>query len=124
MAKNNTPLVETIYSVLKNIENKVIVIKNNDESILEDQKQFEFDNKFLMDFFESIKVKVESSNILINSIEHKQYHEIYEFKKNGFIAAYKFWYDGKGIFKKVEIITSKTTGLIEEINELLNQENK
>ena len=121
---NNTPLVETIYSVLKNIENKVIVIKNNDESILEDQKQFEFDNKFLMDFFESIKVKVESSNILINSIEHKQYHEIYEFKKNGFIAAYKFWYDGKGIFKKVEIITSKTTGLIEEINELLNQENK
>ena len=46
------------------------------------------------------------------------------FKKNGFIAAYKFWYDGKGIFKKVEIITSKTTGLIEEINELLNQENK
>ena len=58
-------------------------------------------------------------NITINNIEHSQYNEVYEFKKNGFVATYKFWYNGKNAFKKIEIVSNKTTGLTEEINELL-----
>jgi hypothetical protein len=63
--------------------------------------------------------KLQPFHFQIAKIEHKQYHEIYEIKKNGFTATYKFWYDAKFKFKKTEVIPSRTTGLVEEINELI-----
>ena len=83
------------------------------------ETEFDFDQEFLKEFYEGIKEKLSPLNFSITKIEHKPYHEIYEIKKNGFTATYKFWYDGKFKFKKTEVIPSKTTGLVEEINGLL-----
>jgi len=116
---NSTELVESIYSTLTQLENKAIIISEEETTFSESKKQFEFEQPFLEEFYESIKLKIESSNIYVSNIEHKSYCEIYEFKKNGLKATYKFWYDGKSIFKKTEIIPTRTTGLIDEINELL-----
>lgn len=116
---NSTELVESIYSTLTQLENKAIIIYEEETAFSESNKQFEFEQPFLEEFYESIKLKIESFNIYVSKIEHKSYCEIYEFKKNGLKATYKFWYDGKSIFKKTEIIPTRTTGLIDEINELL-----
>jgi hypothetical protein len=116
---NSSELVESIYCTLTQLENKAIIISEENTTSSESKKQFEFDQAFLEEFYESIKLKIESSNIYVNNIEHKPYCEIYEFKKNGLKATYKFWYDGKSIFKKTEIIPTRTTGLIDDINELL-----
>lgn len=116
---NSSELVESIYSTLTQLENKEIIISEEETAFSESKKQFEFDQPFLEEFYESIKLKTDSSNIYVNYIEHKPYCEIYEFKKNGLKATYKFWYDRKSIFKKTEIIPTRTTGLIDDINELL-----
>lgn len=120
---NITELVESIYSALNQLENKLIIISEDEITLSEGEKRFEFEKPFLKEFYESIKFKIESFNIYVNSIEHKPYCEIYEFKKNGLHATYKFWYDAKNIFKKTEIIPTRTTGLTEEINELLKHTN-
>ena len=116
---DSSELVESIYSTLTQLENKAIIISEEEANFSESKKQFEFDQLFLEEFYESIKLKIEASNIYVNNVEHKPYCEIYEFKKNGLKASYKFWYDGKSIFKKTEIIPTRTTGLTDDINELL-----
>lgn len=115
---NSNQISETIFSKIQQLINKDIVIPSNEESIKND-KVFEFAEDFLKDFYEDIKSKMNGANISINNIEHKQYQEIYEFNKNGFVATYRFWYNGKNAFKKIEIVSNKTTGLTEEINALL-----
>jgi len=117
-----SPFVESIYSILVRLENKSIVLSEDESTKEEVEKQFQFDKSHLKEFYESILSKTQKSKILIDSVEHKPYHEIYEFKKNGFTATYKFHYDGKGIFKKTELINNRTTGLglVDEINSLLN----
>lgn len=109
--------IENIYTKLIQLLNKTIVIAEQETEIIE--AEFEFDQAFLKEFYKSIKEKLSPLNFRITKIEHKPYHEIYEIKKNGFVATYKFWYDGKFKFKKTEVIPSKTTGLVEEINGLL-----
>ncbi len=116
---NSNPVSESIHSALKQLENKTIILPEEELQELASNKQFEFDKPFLEEFYESIKLKIEPSGFQISDIEHKPFHEIYEFKKNGFIAAYKFWYDGKSIFRKIEIIPTRTTGLTDEINSLI-----
>jgi len=116
---NATVFSETINSALTQLENKAIVLFEETVPELISDTHFEFDKPFLKEFYESVRTKVESSKFVIKSIEHKSYCEIYEFKKNGLNATYKFWYDGKNIFKKTEIIPTRTTGLTDEINELL-----
>ena len=86
------------------------------------ETEFEFEQAFQKEFYDSLKEKLEPYNFKIVKIEHKQFHEVYEIKKNGFTATYKFWYDGKLKFKKTEIIPTRTTGLVDEINELLKNE--
>jgi hypothetical protein len=113
-------LADSIYELLKQLENKKIILPEEDETELINEICYEFNEPFLKEFYENLKSKVESLHIAISSIEHKPYHEIYEFKKNGFVATYKFWYDGKKIFKKTEIISMRTTGLTHEINSILN----
>ena len=115
---NSNQISETIFSSLQQLINKVIIIPVEEESIAS-EKSFEFEEDFLKDFYENIKSKTDKANITINNIEHGQYNEVYEFKKNGFVATYKFWYNGKKAFKKIEMVSNKTTGLTEEINALL-----
>jgi hypothetical protein len=115
---NSSQISEIVYSGIQQLINKVIIIPVVEESNAS-EKHFEFDEDFLKDFYENIKSKTNKVNITISNIEHYQYNEVYEFKKNGFVATYKFWYNGKNAFKKVEIVNNKTTGLTEEINALL-----
>lgn len=116
---NSSAFSDSIYLALIQIKNKEIILQEKlNESPAE--IDFVFDKPFLKDFFESIKLRIKQSNIYISNVEHNPFHEIYEFKKDGFIAVYKFWYDGKGIFKKTELINNRTTGLVDEISSLLN----
>ncbi|MEJ8597289.1 AAA family ATPase [Riemerella anatipestifer] len=112
---NSTEFTESIYTKLAKLQNKVIIIAEPETN----EAEFEFEQSFQKEFYENLKGKLQPFNFQIAKIEHKQYHEIYEIKKNGFTATYKFWYDGNFRFKKTEIIPSRTTGLVEEINELL-----
>lgn len=112
---NSTEFTENIYTKLTRLQNKTIVIAEPET----DETEFEFEQAFQKEFYENLMEKLQPFHFQIAKIEHKQYHEIYEIKKNGFTATYKFWYDGKFKFKKTEIIPSRTTGLVEEINELL-----
>ncbi|MBL7811120.1 MAG: AAA family ATPase [Bacteroidetes bacterium] len=111
----STEFTESIYTKLAKLHNKTIIIAEPET----DETEFEFEQAFQKEFYENLKEKLQPFHFQIAKIEHKQYHEIYEIKKNGFTATYKFWYDGKLKFKKTEIIPSRTTGLVEEINELL-----
>jgi len=117
---NSNSFADRIYSILTQLENKVIILKDDEGTDLADEIYFEFGEPFLKEFYENLKIKLGPSNIVICNIDHKPYHEIYEFKKNGFNATYKFWYDGRKIFRKTEIIITRTTGLTDEINSLLN----
>lgn len=114
---NATPLAESIYSILIHLCNMTIIIA--EEKLIQNETEFEFEHGFLKEFYGEIRNKVASSNIRVSKIEHKPYHEIYEFTKGGLMATYKFWYDGKSRFKKTEIIQSRTTGITEEINKSL-----
>ena len=117
---NSNAFADRVYEILKPLENKKIILPEEDAFDSTNEICFEFDQPFLKEFYENLKTKLQLSNIVISSIEHKQYHEIYEFKKGGFIATYKFHYDGKKIFRKTEIIHMRTTGLTNEINAILN----
>lgn len=112
---NPTEFIENVYIKLAKLQNKTIIIPEPEIS----ETEFEFEEAFQKDFYENLREKLEPFNLQITKIEHKQYHEIYEIKKNGFTATYKFWYDGKLKFKKTEIIPSRSTGLVEEINKIL-----
>ena len=112
---NSTEFIESVFTKLAKLQNKTIIISETPTSEID----FKFEQSFQKEFYEIIKEKLEPFNFQIEKIEHKQYHEIYEINRNGFKATYKFWYDGKLKFKKTEIIPSRTTGLVEEINELL-----
>lgn len=116
---NTTILVETIHSALIHLENKAIILSEEGETETVSDKVFEFEKPFLKEFYESIILKITVNSIVIKDIEHKQYNEIYVFQKNGFTATYKFHYNGSGRFGKFEIVQNRTTGLTNEINELL-----
>ncbi len=115
---NSNLISETVFSEIQQLINKVIIIPV-EEDYEAGKKSFEFEADFLKDFYENIKSKTDKANITISNIDHHQYLEVYEFQKNGFVATYKFWYNGKKAFKKIEIVGNKTTGLTEEINALL-----
>jgi len=112
---NSTEFIDSVYEKIANLVNKTIIIAERNTT----EPEFEFEHVFQKEFYENLKIKLERFNYRISKIEHHDYHEIYEIKKNGFMATYKFWYDGKFKFKKTEIILSRTTGLVEDINEIL-----
>jgi len=116
---NSTELVESIYSALTQLENKAIILSEEITTESVNANYFEFETPYLKEFYENISLKMTGNGFMINDIEHKQYHEIYVFQKNGFTATYKFHYNGQGRFGKFEIIQNRTTGLIDEINDLL-----
>lgn len=115
---SSTEFVESVYSKLVKLQSKLVIVAEPEIK----ETEFEFEQAFQKEFYDSLKEKLEPYNFKIVKIEHKQFHEVYEIKKNGFTATYKFWYDGKLKFKKTEIIPTRTTGLVDEINELLKNE--
>ena len=115
---SSTEFVESVYSKLVKLQSKLVIVAEPEIK----ETEFEFEQAFQKEFYDSLKEKLEPYNFKIVKIEHKQFHEVYEIKKNGFTATYKFWYDGKFKFKKTEIIPTRTTGLVDEINELLKNE--
>ena len=118
-------LTNYLIEKVKFIENKLIIIDNFEDDFTINQQFFSFpdDKPYLQIFFEEVKDKANSQNIEIIEIEHKPYHEIYKFQRGNFVAFYKFWYNGQGRFGNIEIIANRTTGLIPEINSLLNLNN-
>lgn len=114
---NSSEFVENIFVKLSALQNKTIVVPEKESSC--NMPEFTFEKLFLEEFYKDIKAKLEPSEIKITDITHNQWHEVYLFRKNGFYATYKFWYNGKSIFRKTEIIHNQTTGLTEEINSLL-----
>jgi hypothetical protein len=117
---NTSEFIENTHTKLIQLQNKTIIITEQETEVSE--TEFEFEQEFLKEFYENLKGKLGLLNFHIAKIEHKSYHEIYEIKKNGFTATYKFWYDGKCKFKKTEVIPLRTTGLVEEINDLLKND--
>lgn len=117
MSGNKGPEAEKIYAKLSELKDKIIIVEEAGNLKLE--HEFKFEHGFLKDFYLEIKEKLLPEAIIISKIEHKTYHEIYEFNKNGLTAAYKFWYNGKNKFTRTEIITSRTTGLTETINKII-----
>lgn len=116
----NSKLVEELMALLTPIILKKIVSKEEIKEAESVQKNFEFDQPFLKEFYEAMLDKLKDTGIMIDEIEHNSYHEIYVFKRNGLQAAYKFHYRKNGIFRTSEIIPTRTTGLANEINELLS----
>jgi hypothetical protein len=118
----NNNLTGYLMDKIKIIENKLIIIDDFNSNLILNKSIFSFpkDKPYLQTFFEDIRDKINKQNIEIIEIEHKPYHEIYKFKKGNFVAFYKFWYNGQGIFGNIEIIANRTTGLITEINSSLN----
>ena len=118
---NTSNFIETVYKKLLLLTGKTIILIEKDQEPID--AEFEFEQEFLKQFYEEVKTKLEGSKIVISAIVPKAYHDIYEFTKNGYIATYKFHYNGRKIFNKVEIIENRTTGLTEEINHLLKINN-
>ena len=124
LASSKNEFAAYVQLQIQKLANKHIILAieeelNNDN----EQKQvFDFpdDKPFLKEFYEAIKAKVSIENIVIDEIQHNLYHEIYKFSKNGLVAFYKFHYRNNGRFTTKELIPQKTTGLINELNNLLN----
>lgn len=114
---NTTDFIENIFTKLANLQNKTIIITEPETET--NEIEFEFEQEFQKEFYETVKGKLEPFDFHILKIEHKQYHEIYEITRNGFKATFKFHYNGRKLFGRTEIIPARTTGLVEEINELL-----
>ncbi|SFM97413.1 UvrD-like helicase C-terminal domain-containing protein [Chitinophaga sp. YR627] len=116
---DDTEFIRDIFLKLTPLQHKTIIIE--EQEFLQPPVVFEFKQPFMKEFYDIISTKLATANLHITKIEHQQYHEIYEIKKNGHTATYKFWYDGKNIFTRTEIIPARTTGLTDEINALLSK---
>lgn len=113
---NSDEFSENIYSTLLNIQNKTIIIPESKKNEI----VFEFEQDYQNELYKILKNQLEEYDFQITSIEHKQFHEIYEINKNGFIATYKFWYNRNFKFTKTESIPNRTDKTIaEEINTIL-----
>ncbi len=115
----DSQLVDMLRTILSKLETKTIIIQEESEN-LKNETNFDFESSFLKEFYEKIVSMLNGSGIIISEIEHKQYHELYVFQRNGLTASYKFHYNGKEEFGRVELIQNRTTGLSEEINSILS----
>jgi len=113
-ATKHTIFANAIVQILQVLVNKKIIFSNEQT----ETKTFEFDEPFLRDFYEIVSAKLNPLGISISNIEHKNYHEIYTFRRANLVSVYKFWYNSRKIFTKTEIIQS--SGLEQEINQSLN----
>lgn len=112
---NSTEFTENIYTKLTKIQNKIIIISEPEA----DEIEFEFEQEFLREHYEIRKKQVAEKNISIVKIDHHNYQEVYTFQRDGFNAVYRFYYNGQCRFTRIDIDRNQTTGLVEEINELI-----
>jgi len=89
METNN--LSNLIKAILEPLKNHVLTIENHTEFI--------FNEKFLEEFYLSLKDKLGDKHITIANIEHLNYMERYSFSRGGEIAIIDFYYNGRGQFK-------------------------
>ncbi|WP_299002206.1 ATP-dependent RecD-like DNA helicase [uncultured Tenacibaculum sp.] len=112
---NSTEFSENIYTKLAKIQNKIIIVAEPEA----EEIKFEFEQEFLREHYELRKKQVAEKNISIVKIDHHNYQEVYTFQRDGFNAVYRFYYNGQCRFTRIDIDRNHTTGLVEEINELL-----
>ncbi|MBL7866721.1 MAG: AAA family ATPase [Flavobacterium lindanitolerans] len=112
---NSTEFTESIHAKLTKLQNKTIIIAEHKA----DEIEFEFEQEFLREHYELRKKQVAEKNISIVRIDHHNYQEVYTFQRDGFSAVYRFYYNGQCRFTRIDIDGNQTTGLVEEINELL-----
>lgn len=113
---NSTEFTENIYTKLAKIQNKIIIVANSEAEEIE----FEFEQEFLREHYQIRKKQVAEKNISIVKIVHHNYQEVYTFQRDGFNAVYRFYYNGQCRFTRIDIDRNQTTGLVDEINELLS----
>lgn len=114
---NSTGFIESVYTKLIKLQNKIIIFA--EVEIAETEFEFEFEQEFLRQHYELRKRQMFKKNISIIKIEHHNYQEVYTFQKNGLKAVYRFYYNGQYRFTRFDIDRNQTTGLVDEINELL-----
>lgn len=115
---NSTEFVESVYSKIVKLQHKLVIVSEPEIKGTE----FEFEQEFLREHYELRKRQMFEKNINIIKIEHHKYQEVYTFHKNGFKAVYRFYYNGQCRFTRFDIDRNQTTGLVDEINELLKNE--
>lgn len=115
---NSTEFVESVYSKLVKLQHKLVIVSEPEIK----ETEFEFEQEFLREHYELRKRQMFEKNINIIKIEHHKYQEVYTFHKNGIKAVYRFYYNGQCRFTRFDIDRNQTTGLVDEINELLKNE--
>lgn len=94
-----------------------VVVYNNQDN---ENQEFAFTETFLKEFYNVIKEKVLTKNILITDIQHMPYRERYTFRKNENIAIIDFIYNGRSQFQTAPQPTrSSAIELVNEIYETL-----
>ena len=115
---NSTEFVENVYLKLVKLQHKLVIVSEPEIK----ETEFEFEQEFLREHYELRKRQMFEKNINIIKIEHHKYQEVYTFHKNGIKAVYRFYYNGQCRFTRFDIDRNQTTGLVDEINELLKNE--
>lgn len=118
---NSNELSIKLSSFLQPLKGKLIVAINTKEMI--EDKQFDFDEVFLKEFYERIKSFCQSNNIIINDIKHNQWHERYKFIKDNEVAVFDFYYNSKKQITKYSPLKTACTSaaLINEIYEIIKE---
>ncbi|MFV0555300.1 MAG: ATP-dependent RecD-like DNA helicase [Mangrovibacterium sp.] len=116
---NTNDFSDAVLTKLLALQGKTIVMPQTAQKMQEPTIEFEFPQDFLREHYELRKKEMLEKGIHIVDIEHHNYQEVYTFQRGGLKAVYRFYYNGKCLFTRYDIDRKKTTGLTEEINELL-----
>lgn len=100
---------------LKSLENKTVFLNN----VIENNKDFIFNEDFLEDYYNTILKVVGENNIKITNIEHFNYLERYTFKLNNEISIIDFYYNGKKQFTRSQSQNNSSIELSKLILSLL-----
>jgi len=107
---NNEDLFRLIESLVKSLPN-VSIKRNTAETII---KKIEFDFEleerfpFTRNLFDDICLLIEGTGIVIDELEHKEYKERYNFKRNQEVAVFDFEYKMNGFFGRVVAVPKQT----------------
>lgn len=82
------------------------------EEIINTNNTFNIQDKFLLSIFENITQKIESHNINIIDIQHKQYQEIYTFESNNERARVGVFYNGKNMITTINPVDTSNLVLL------------
>ncbi|KAA6351902.1 ATP-dependent RecD-like DNA helicase [termite gut metagenome] len=106
--------VNLLNETLKTIEKKTIILDSAPD--IQVQKEFEFLEPFLQDFFNHVHSIVQDEGIVIEDIIHNQWLQKYVFRQGSFVAEIDFYYNGKKQFSRIVPQVPKSTSI-----ELLNK---